>query len=365
VSAAGSRSYAIGVIRGDGIGPEVVAQGLKVLERVASVTGFGYHLEEYPWNSQLYLDKRQLMPESALEEYRQLDALFLGALGDPRVERGLVERSVIMTLRLGLDLYINLRPVVLYDDRLCPIKNKTQADIDMIVIRENTEDAYVGVGGVMRQGTEDEIAIAEMIYTRKGVERCIRYAFDTAVARARAMRVTLVDKANAIRAQEIWRRVLADVARDFPGIETEAIYVDAAAMYMISDPARFDVMVTTNLFGDILTDLGAVIQGGMGSAASGNIHPGRTSLFEPIHGSAPDIAGKNIASPVGAITAVALMLDHLGEPVGSGLIDRAVRELIVSEQIPSLDAKSGVSTERIGDLVAAQVGVEAARIPHA
>jgi 3-isopropylmalate dehydrogenase len=365
VSVAGSRSYTIGVIRGDGIGPEVVAEGLKVLQRVASVTGFDYHLEEYPWNSQLYLDTGQLMPESALDEYRQLDALFLGALGDPRVERGLVERSVIMTLRLGLDLYINLRPIVLYDDRLCPIKNKTQADIDMVVVRENTEDAYVGVGGVMREGTEDEIAIAEMIYTRKGVERCIRYAFDVAVARSRRMRVTLVDKSNAIRSQEIWRRVFAGVSHDFPEIETEAIYVDAAAMYMISDPARFDVMVTTNLFGDILTDIGAVIQGGMGSAASGNIHPGRTSVFEPIHGSAPDIAGKNIASPVGAISAVALMLDHLGEPVGSGLIEHAIRELIVNKQIPSLDAHSGVSTERTGDLVAAQVEVEAARIPHA
>ena len=358
MTTSGTRSYSIGVIRGDGVGPEVVAEGLKVLRRMELAAGFTCALSEYPWNSDLYLRTGQLMPESALDEYRQLDAVFLGALGDPRVERGLVERSVIMTLRLGLDLYLNLRPVVLYDERLCPIKGKGPSDIDMLVVRENTEDAYVGAGGVIRQGMADEIAIAEMVFTRKGVERCIRYAFQAASTRRRGGRIALVDKSNAIRPQEIWRRVFQDVAADFPDIKTEALYVDAAAMYMISEPERFDVIVTTNLFGDILTDIGAVIQGGMGSAASANIHPGRTSLFEPVHGSAPAIAGKQVASPVGAILAVAMMLDYLGEARSATAIEGAIRRLVVDRRLSSLDASSGQSTAEVGDLIAA----EAARL---
>jgi 3-isopropylmalate dehydrogenase len=283
------------------------------------------------------------------------EAIYLGALGDPRVERGLIERSVIMTLRLGLDLYINLRPVTLYAERLTPLKNVTPDDVDMAVIRENTEDAYVGIGGSLRPGTEDEVAVAEMIYTRGGVDRCIRYAFDLARSRDKARRVTLVDKSNAIRAQEIWRRAFADMAREYPDIQSDAMYVDAAAMFMVSNPSQFDVIVTTNLFGDILTDLGAVIQGGMGSAASGNIHPGRVSMFEPIHGSAPDIAGQGIANPVGAIAALGMMLDHLGETEASAAVNRSIRDLVVSGRIPSLDARSGLSTSQIGNLVANEV----------
>ncbi len=347
--------YHIAVIPGDGIGPEVVAEGLKVLESAASRFEFCVDIERLPWSSQFFLDTGRLMSEVPLDDLRAFDAIYLGALGDPRLERGLIERSVIMTLRLGLDLYINLRPIVLYAERLTPLKRVTPADVDMAVVRENTEDAYVGIGGSMRAGTAEEIAIAEMIYTRAGVERCIRYAFDLARKRGQRRKVTLVDKSNAIRAQEIWRRVFGEVARDYPDVSTDEIYVDAAAMFMVSDPARFDVIVTTNLFGDILTDLGAVIQGGMGSAASANIHPGRVSMFEPIHGSAPDIAGKSVANPVGAILAVAMMLDFLGEREAAGEVESSVRDLLVSGRIPSLDAGSGLDTAQVGDLVAEEV----------
>jgi 3-isopropylmalate dehydrogenase len=250
--------------------------------------------------------------------------------------------------------------VVLYAERLTPLKGVGPADVDMVVVRENTEDVYVGIGGALRAGTPGEVAIAEMVYTRSGVERCIRYAFDLARSRGKKRQVTLVDKSNAIRAQEIWRRTFADVARDYPDISTDELYVDAAAMFMVADPGRFDVMVTTNLFGDILTDLGAVIQGGMGSAASGNIHPGRVSMFEPIHGSAPDIAGTGTANPIGAIAALAMMLEYLGEAEAAAQVNESIQNLLLSGRIPSLDAGSGLTTGQIGDLVAQDIasGVE-------
>jgi 3-isopropylmalate dehydrogenase len=347
-----SGPYRIGVIRGDGIGPEVVREALKVLERAASIHDFAYDLIEYPWSSTYYLETGRLMTEADLGDLRTLDAIFLGALGDPRVERGLLERSVIMTIRFGLDLYINLRPVVLYAEHLTPLKGVRPQDVDMAIIRENTEDVYVGIGGTMRRGTPQEIAVAEMIYTWAGVERTVRYAFELARRRDKKRRLTLVDKANAIRPHEIWRRALEEVGEEFPDVEREALYVDAAAMLLVSDPARFDVMVTTNLFGDILTDLGAAIQGGMGGAASANLHPGGVSMFEPIHGSAPDIAGKGIASPVAAIAAMAMMLDELGERKAAASIDGAITRLLMSGRVPALDAGSGLSTEATGTLIA-------------
>lgn len=352
-----TRTYRIGVIRGDGIGPSVVAEGLAALDVVSGLENFGYELVEYPWSSQHYLDTGELMPESILAEYQQLDALYLGALGDPRVERGLVERSVIMTIRLGLDLYINLRPVVLYAEHLTPLKGVGPDDVDMVVVRENTEDAYVSIGGRFRANTPDEVAIAEMVFTRRGVDRALKYAFE--LAGTRRHRLTVVDKSNAIRPQEIWRRALADMASEYPDIETEAIYVDAAAMLMIDNPARFDVMVTTNLFGDILTDLGAVIQGGMGAAASGNIHPGKVSMFEPIHGSAPDLAGTRRASPIGAIAALAMMLRYLGEVGAADRIDNSIRGLLVSRRLPSLAARSGLTTAEVGALVVSEISLPA------
>ncbi len=358
----GSRpSYRIGVIPGDGIGPEVVREGLKVLDTACQLYNFACEIVEYPWSSDHFLRSGELMPEAVLDEYRSLDALYLGALGDPRVEAGLVERSVIMAIRLGLDLYINLRPIVLYAEELCPLKGVKIEDLDMVVIRENTEDAYVGLGGIFKKGTPDETAIAEMIYTRRGVERCVRYAFELARCRPRR-HLTLVDKSNAIRPQDIWRRTFAEVATEYSEVTTDAVYVDAAAMYMVADPARFDVIVTTNLFGDILTDLGAVLQGGMGSAASGNIHPEQVSMFEPIHGSAPDIAGQNVASPIGAIAALAMLLEYVGESEAADGVHSSIRNLLTSRRVPGLDARTGLTTVQVGDLVVRELISSAASL---
>jgi 3-isopropylmalate dehydrogenase len=351
----GARAYKIGVIAGDGIGPEVVVEGLKVLEAVAAVERFSYELVDYPWSCAQYLETGEVMPESMLDEYRLLDAILFGAVGDPRVKGGLAERSIIFTLRFGLDLYVNLRPIFLLDSRLTPLKNKTAADIDLLVVRENTEDAYTAIGGHLRRGQPGEVAIAEMIFTRMGTERIVRYAFEKARARGGKKHLTVVDKSNAIPAMDIWRRVLSEVGEEYPDISTSSLYVDAACLYLVERPEIYDVVVTSNLFGDIITDLGAAIQGGMGAAASGNIHPGKTSMFEPIHGSAPDIAGKGIASPVATILAVAMMLDHLGEERAAERVNRAVRDVVVQGKIKSLDAKSGLSTPEQGDLIAGAV----------
>jgi len=347
--------YKIGVIQGDGIGPEVIVEALKVLDEISKKQNINYDLVQYPYCSQYYLDTGELMPSSVVEEMKKLDAVLLGAIGHPQVETGLVERSVISGLRQGLDLYINLRPIVLYADHLCPLKGKTTADIDMVVVRENTECIYTGLGGNFKKGTQDEIAIAEMVYTRKGVERSVRYAFDLARARNKKRQVTLVDKANAIRPQDLWTRVFEEVGGEYPDIERDHAYIDAACMWMIKNPEHFDVIVTPNLFGDIITDLGAMIQGGMGIAASGNINPGKTSMFEPIHGSAPKYAGLNKANPLGAILAVSMMLEHLGEHEGSLVIEKAVKELLISGRIPSVGTNSGLKTSEIGDLVLSEI----------
>lgn len=359
------RHYKFGVIPGDGIGPEVIQQALRVLEAVSRVEGFTYETVTYPWSGEHYLRTGELMPESILDEYRKLDAILLGAIGHPQVETGLVERAVIFGLRQGLDLYVNLRPVKLYAEHLCPLKDKKPEDIDLVVVRENTEDAYAGAQGFFKKGTPDEVAIAEMIYTRKGTERIIRYAFELARKRAQARaggvgalktpKVTMVDKANAVRAHDLWTRTFAEVGKEYPDIAQDHAYVDAACMWMVKNPEWFDVIVTTNIFGDIITDLGAMIQGGMGIAASGNIHPGKTSMFEPIHGSAPKHAGKNVASPLGAIGAVAMMLDYIGESSAAKRIEDAVRQLLVSKRIPSATSDSGVSTTQQGDMVVEEV----------
>ncbi len=356
------KTYRIGVIPGDGIGPEVVREGLKVLGAVATVEGFALDLTEYPYSGAHYLETGELVPPQVIDEWRQLDAIYLGAIGHPDVEPGLVERSVILGLRFGLDLYINLRPIRLYAEHLCPLKGKTPADVDLVVVRENTEGMYTQIGGIFKKGTADEIAVVEGLYTRKGTERAIRYAFELARRRAaqrgsagRPARVTMVDKANAIRPQDIWTRTFAEVGAEYPDVEQEHAYVDAACMWLVKNPEWFDVVVTANLFGDILTDLGAAIQGGMGIAASGNIHPGKTSMFEPIHGSAPKYAGRNVACPLGAIAAAAMMLETLGETVAAARIERAIERLLTSGRIPSVDAHSGLSTSCVGDMVTEEV----------
>ncbi|HEU4437382.1 MAG TPA: 3-isopropylmalate dehydrogenase, partial [candidate division Zixibacteria bacterium] len=305
------KEYQIAVLPGDGIGPEVVAEGLKVLKRVSEIEGFKYKLTQYPHGSEHYLKTKELFPDSVLNELKQQDAIYLGAIGDPRVEVGLVERAVIAGIRFGLDLYINLRPIKLLAEHLCPLKDKKPEDIDMVVVRENTEDLYAGIGGFLKKGTPDEVALQEMVFTRKGCERVIRYAFDLAAKRRK--KLTLVDKANAIRAMDIWTRTFAEVGKEYSQVTTDHAYIDAACMWLVKNPEQFDTVVTNNIFGDILTDLGAVLQGGMGIAASGNIHPGQVSMFEPIHGSAPKYKGKGVASPVAAISACGMMLEYLGE----------------------------------------------------
>ncbi len=355
------KSYNIGVIPGDGIGPEVTREGLKVLEAVADLEGFRYQLVEYPYNGEYYLRTKELVPDSVIDEWRSLDAVLLGAIGHPDVEPGLVERSVILGLRFGLDLYVNLRPIKLYAEHLCPLKDKGPADIDFVVVRENTEGLYSQIGGHLKKGTPDEVALLTGVYTWKGCERATRYAFELAQQRAaqrdsgRTPCVTLVDKANAMRPHDIWTRAHAQVALDFPNVKTDHAYVDACCMWMIKNPEWFDVVVTTNMFGDIITDLGAMLQGGMGIAASGNIHPGQTSMFEPIHGSAPKYAGQNVACPLGAIGAVSMMLDFLGESEAAARVEESVAELLRSGEVPSADARSGIGTSDMGDMVVNRV----------
>jgi len=348
--------YKIAVIGGDGIGPEVIREGLKVLKKAAELYGFEFETTEYPFGSEHYLKTGELVPDSVYSEYREHDAIYLGAIGDPRVEVGLVERAVIAGIRFKLDLYVNLRPIKLYAESLCPIKDKKVEDVDLVVVRENTEDVYTGLGGIMKKGTPDEVAIANMVFTRKGCERAVRYAFELAKERKKDNKVTLVDKANAIRAQDIWTRTVEEVGREYPDITHDHAYIDAACMWMVKNPEWFDVVVTTNIFGDIFTDLGAMVQGGMGIAASGNIHPGQVSMFEPIHGSAPKYKDKNVACPIAAIMAAQMMLDFLGEKKAAVAIEDAITSLLSSGKIKSLDAKSGISTSEMGDMVVAEFG---------
>ncbi|MFQ5453464.1 MAG: 3-isopropylmalate dehydrogenase [Candidatus Zixiibacteriota bacterium] len=347
--------YKIAVVGGDGVGPEVIREALKILKKSSELYNFKYETTAFPFGSEHYLKTGELMPDSVYSEYRDHDAILLGAIGDPRVEVGLVERAVIAGIRFNLDLYINLRPIKLYSESLCPLKGKKCSDVDMIVVRENTEDVYTGIGGIMKKDTPDEVAIANMIFTRKGCEQAVRYAFEQAQLRKKDMKVTLVDKANAIRAQDIWTRTLEEVGREYPDITFDHAYIDAACMWLVKNPEWFDVVVTTNLFGDIFTDLGAMIQGGMGIAASGNIHPGKVSMFEPIHGSAPKYKNKNVASPIAAIMAVQMMLDFLGEKKAADNIETTVARLLASGRIKSLDAKSGISTVEMGNMVAKEL----------
>jgi 3-isopropylmalate dehydrogenase len=345
--------YDIAVIAGDGIGPEVTREAMKVMDVAAEVYGFQTRRTEYPFGTEHYLATKEIFPDAAFEEVSQRQAIFLGAIGDPRVPVGLIEYGVIAKMRFDLDLYVNLRPIKLYHESLCPLKDKGVEDVDMVIVRENTEDAYVGAHGFAHKGQANEVATQTMIYTREGVERVIRYAFEIATNRPRKQ-VTLIDKANAVRAQDIWTRTFAEVAAEYPNIKTDHAYIDAACMWMIKNPEWFDVAVTTNLFGDIITDLGAMVQGGMGIAASGNMHPGKISLFEPIHGSAPKHAGKNVASPVASIMAISMMLDYLGEKQASAAIERIVAELLQTKRLKGVG--TGVHpTDEVGDMIVAEL----------
>ncbi len=349
--------YKIAVLPGDGIGPEVVNEGLKVIRKVAEKVGFDYETVFYDFGGERYLEKGgDPLPDSALTEFKEMDAIYLGAVGHPDVKPGILEHGILLKIRFSLDLYINLRPIKLYPGVWTPIKDKGPEDIDFIVVRENTEDLYVGMGGFFKKGTPEEVAIQQSVNTRKGVERCIRFAYDLAMKRKRK-KLTLCDKANVLTyAHDLWRRVFNEVGEEYPDVEKDFAFVDATTMWMVKNPEWFDVIVTCNMFGDIITDLGAMIQGGMGVAASGNINPNSVSMFEPIHGSAPKYKGTNMANPIAAICAGGMMLDHLGEKKSAELIDNAVSKALASGKIKDLSAgKMGMTTSEVGDFIASLI----------
>ncbi len=343
--------YNIAVVPGDGTGPEVISEGLKVLKALSDKKHFAYQTVSYDFGGERYKKTGETLPDSALQEFKQADALYLGAIGHPDVKPGILEKGILLKIRFELDQYINLRPVKLYPHVETPLKNKGPEDIDFAVIRENTEGLYVGSGGFFKKGTPDEIAIQESINTRKGVERCIRYAFALCSRRAKNNKLTLCGKTNVLTySHDLWQRVFDEVGREYPGITTNYANVDAICMWMIKNPEWFDVIVTDNMFGDIITDLGAMIQGGMGIAAGGNINPQGTSMFEPIGGSAPKYTGKNMVNPLAAISACQMMLDNLGEIEASAILEHAI--VTVLSKLKSLSAgKMGYTTSEVGDLV--------------
>jgi 3-isopropylmalate dehydrogenase len=348
-----ARRRRIAVIPGDGIGKEVIPEARRVLE---AACGTRLTFTEFDWGADRYLKDGTTLPADAPETLsRDFDAILLGAMGDPRVPSNVHAADILLGLRFKLDLYVNARPCILFDRRMTPLKDRTETDIQFMVFRENTEGLYAGIGGFFKKGTADEVATQEDVNTRKGVERIIRYAFE--YARARGLRrVCMSDKSNALNfAHDLWQRVFHLVRKEYPEIVASHMYIDNLLMQMVRDPSQFDVIVTCNVFGDIASDLGAQIAGGLGLAPSGNIHPGRVSMFEPVHGSAPAIAGKNLANPLGAILCAAMMLEYLGLPAEALQIDTAVRAAIREGKTPS-DLGGNLGTRETGEWVAAQVG---------
>ncbi len=346
--------YQIGVIPGDGVGPEVIREGLKVLKASGERFGIKYDFINYDFGGERYLRTGEVLPNSALKEFKQLDAIYLGAVGHPEVKTGILEHGLLLKIRFGLDQYINLRPVRLYPGVKTPLANKKPKDIDYSVVRENTEGAYCGSGGAFKKGTADEIAIQESINTKKGVERCVRYAYQLTKKRNKKKELTLCDKANVLTYEgDLWRRTFSEVGKEYPQVKQNFAFVDATCMWMVKNPEWFDVIVTANLFGDIITDLAAVTQGGMGVAAGANINPEGVSMFEPIHGSAPKYTGKNVICPLATIAAGAMMLEILGEEEAAKAIEKAIMKLTGEGYIKSLQAgKMGLSTIEVGDLIA-------------
>jgi 3-isopropylmalate dehydrogenase len=348
-----AKTHKIAVVPGDGTGPEVIGEAVKVLKALANRNGFILDLHHYDFGGERYKRTGETLPDSALDELRGFDAIFLGAIGHPDVAPGILERGILLRLRFELDQYINLRPVKLYPGVYTPLRDKGPEDIDFVVVRENTEGLYCGAGGFLKKGTPDEVAVQEMIVTRKGVERCVRYAFDYARKRNKKKLVTMSGKTNVLTyAQDLWWRCFQEVAKEYPDIKTNYAHVDATCMWMVKNPEWFDVIVTDNMFGDIITDLGAMIQGGMGIAAGGNINPHGVSMFEPIGGSAPKYTGKNVINPLAAICAGGMMLEFLGEEEAARQLENAVIE-VVSKKLKSLAAgRMGYSTTEVGDMVA-------------
>lgn len=353
----------IAVMPGDGIGKEVIPEGLKLLKVMAAKHGFTYSTTDYPFGGEHYLATKQTLPDTALKELAAHDAILFGAVGvDPRgsaqIPQGILETEILLKMRFELDQYINLRPTKLLPNVPTPLANIQPGDIDMVIVRENTEGLYCGNGGFLYKGTKHEVANQIEVTTRHGVERCIRYAFEYAKQQGRK-KVTLVAKTNVLRfAHNLWIRAFEEIKADYKGIETDYHHVDACTMYMVTKPKTYDVIVTTNMFGDIITDLGAAIQGGMGMAASGNLNPTRqaASMFEPVHGSAPDIAGKGFANPIATFLSVAMMLDFLGHPKAAAEINQACREIVADKKNHTRDLGGTANTKQVGDAVCSKIG---------
>ena len=341
----------IAVVPGDGIGPEVIEAGMRVLERIGTTRPLDLEFVHFGWNADEYLRTGVSMPPGAMDDIRDhYAAVYLGAFGDPRVPDMKHASDILLGMRFQLDLYVNYRPVKLLNERLCPLKARQGQHIDMVIFRENTEGAYVGMGGIFKKGTADEIAVQEDVSTRKGVERIIRYAFEFARSHGRKS-VCMADKNNVMRfGGDLWLRVFEEVASSYPDIEHFHMFVDALTMQMVRAPQMFEVIVTNNMFGDIVTDLGAALQGGLGVAASGNIHPGRVSLFEPIHGSAPKYAGKDVANPIGAILTAAMMLEFLGFAPEAESIEKAVVAAIEAGETTN-DLGGSLGTKAAGQAI--------------
>ena len=344
--------YKIAVIPGDGTGPEVIREGLKVLEAVSKRYRFNYETKIFPFGGEYYLKTKKTLTDDDVQELKKYNAIYLGAIGHPEVKPGILERGILLKLRFDLDQYINLRPVKLYNPEFCPLKDKNPQNIDFVVVRENTEGLYKGMGEFQNKGTKDEVAIQISYNTRKGIERCIRYAFEYTRRRNQKKKLTLCGKTNVLTyAWDLWERIFYEVAKDYPDIQVDYAHVDACCMWMVKNPEWFDVIVTDNMFGDIITDLGAIIQGGMGIAAGGNINPQGVSMFEPIGGSAPKYTGKNLINPLAAICALSMLLENLGEKDASKAVENSVIK-VVNTKLKSLAAgKMGYSTSEVGDLV--------------
>ena len=343
--------YRIAVIPGDGTGPEVIREGLKVLKAVSSKCGFSYETAMYDLGGERYLKTKEILPDSALQEFRKVDAIYLGAVGHPGVKPGILEKGLLLKLRFSLEQYINLRPVKLYPGVWTPIRDKGPEDIDFVVVRENNEGLYVGEGEFISKGSKDELAIQVSRNSRRGVERCLRYAFEFTKKRNKEKKLTLCGKTNVLTyAWDLWERTFHEVAKEYKDIKTDYTHVDATCMWMIKNPEWFDVIVTDNMFGDIITDLGAMIQGGMGIAAGGNLNPEGVSMFEPIGGSAPKYTGKNVINPLAAICALSMLLIEIGEEKAGIMVENSVMK--VTTKLKSLAAgRMGYSTSEVGDLV--------------
>jgi 3-isopropylmalate dehydrogenase len=355
------KTYKIAVLPGDGTGPEVIAEGVKVLKILESKIGFKIDFTTYDFGGDRYLATGEVLPDSALEELRGFDVIFLGAVGHPDVKPGILEKGILLRLRFELDQYINLRPVKLYPNVYTPIKDKGPEDIDFVVVRENCGGLYTGAGGIIKKGTKQEVAIQEMVYTRSDVDRCLRYAFEYTRRRNKEKILTLCGKTNVLTfVYDLWERAFHEMGqKHYPDIKREYAHVDATTMWMVKNPEWFDVIVVENMFGDIITDLGAMIQGGMGIAAGGNINPEGTSMFEPIGGSAPKYTGKDVINPLACICAAQMMLDHLGEDKAAKMLDQAVADFLTSGALPGLGVadiqKAGMSTSKIGDAIAQRI----------